>query len=73
MSRSCYYAYLKCRVSGAPGTPRAEQATQVKECFDTNRRRHGSRRIAAALKLGRHRVRSVMRAEGFARDSTTFF
>ena len=64
VARACYYAYLKRPVSGAPVTPRAEQAKQVKECFDANRRRYGSRRIAAALKIGRHRVRSVMRAEG---------
>ena len=64
VARSCYYAYCQRKVTGAPHTPRTEQAKQVKECFDANRRRYGSRRIAAALKIGRHRVRSVMRAEG---------
>ena len=35
----------------------------VKECFDLNRRRYGSRRIAASLKIGRATVQKVMRRE----------
>jgi transposase InsO family protein len=35
----------------------------VKECFHRNRRRYGSRRIAAELKLGRAVVRKVMQTE----------
>lgn len=37
---------------------------QVKECFHLNRRRYGSRRIAAALKIGRLAARNAMKREG---------
>ncbi len=36
----------------------------MKECFHFHRRRYGSRRIAAALKMGRFRVRVLMKQEG---------
>ncbi len=35
----------------------------VSECFFDNRRRYGSRRIAASLKIGRALVQKVMRQE----------
>ena len=37
---------------------------KVRECFYEHRRRYGSRRIAAQLKIGRAAVRSAMRREG---------
>jgi transposase InsO family protein len=36
---------------------------QVRQCFYEHRRRYGSRRIAKQLKLGRFRVRSLMKRE----------
>jgi len=39
-------------------------AAAIKECFEVNRRRYGSRRIAAQLKIGRTTVQKVMRREG---------
>ncbi len=36
----------------------------VKECFNLNSRRYGSRRIAASLKIGRASVQKVMRRQG---------
>jgi len=62
VTRSAYYAYVQRRT--APKKQSAvEEAAKIKDCFDQNYRRYGSRRIAAQLKIGRHRVRSVMRAE----------
>jgi len=40
------------------------QTARIKECFHSNARRYGSRRIAASLKIGRNTVRKVMRREG---------
>lgn len=40
------------------------QTVRIKECFHSNARRYGSRRIAASLKIGRNTVRKVMRLEG---------
>lgn len=37
---------------------------EIKECFNLNARRYGSRRIATALKIGRNTVRKVLRSEG---------
>lgn len=59
VNRSAYYAYAKRQ------TYRTTACTvAVKECFDLNRRRYGSRRIAASLKIGRSTVRKVMRRMG---------
>jgi putative transposase len=66
VGRARYYAYLKCRVSGAPGAsraaprPRRSKTALTRIAVGTV---HGAR--AAALKIGRRRVRSVMRAEGW--------
>ena len=60
VSVSAYYAYAR-------GASRRETAAQgacrekVETCFYEHRRRYGSRRIAAELKIGRCRVRSAMR------------
>jgi putative transposase len=59
VNRSGYYLYAKRQTFQKP-----DCAAAIKECFDFNRRRYGSRRIAASLKLGRSRVRKVMRREG---------
>ena len=56
VNRSCYYAYAKHRTYRED-----ERATAVKECFDLNCRRYGSRRIAASLKIGRSTVQKIMR------------
>jgi transposase InsO family protein len=42
---------------------KADVRTRIKECFTENSRRYGSRRIAAALQIGRGTVRGVMREE----------
>jgi transposase InsO family protein len=62
-SVSAYYAYARGK------TYRETVAQQkcrekVRECFYEHRRRYGSRRIAAELKIGRQRVRSAMKREG---------
>ena len=58
VSRSCYYLY-----AGRQTFRQSRCATAVKECFFENRRRYGSRRIAASLKIGRATVQKVMRRE----------
>ena len=55
---SCYYAYV-----GRKTFRQSRWTMAVKECFDLNRRRYGSRRIAASLKIGRATVQKVMRRE----------
>lgn len=60
--RSAYYAYVK-RQTYRESSAQAARAVRVKECFDVNRRRYGSRRIAASLKIGRATVQKVMRRE----------
>lgn len=59
VNRSAYYAYAKRQTYQTIACTVA-----VKECFDVNRHRYGSRRIAASLKIGRSTVRKVMRREG---------
>lgn len=60
--RSAYYDYRRGRTYRE--TPKkAACARRVKECFALHRRRYGTRRIAAALKIGRSAARSVMRRE----------
>src|SRR5215203_2107339 len=62
VTRSAFYAYLKKK-----GKPKAAlellHAKQVKDCFEFHRRRYGSRRIAAELKIGRFLVRRLMREQ----------
>jgi transposase InsO family protein len=58
VSRSCYYLY-----AGRQTFRQSICAAAVKECFFDNRRRYGSRRIAASLKVGRATVQKVMRRE----------
>ena len=60
--RSCYYSW-RAAASYGLSTVKTSQAARVKECFYFHRRRYGSRRIAAALEIGRHRVRLVMKRE----------
>src|SRR5215207_8978555 len=62
VTRSAYYAYLQGRTK-RKNQAGVEETAKIKACFDQNCRRYGSRRIAAQLKIGRHRVRTVMRAE----------
>jgi transposase InsO family protein len=62
VTRSAYYTYIKGKME-PKNLSGNEEIAKIKECFDFHRRRYGSRRIAAQLKIGRHRVRSVMRAE----------
>jgi transposase InsO family protein len=62
--RSCYYNW-RANVSYGSSAAKSSQTARIKECFYVHRRRYGSRRIAAALEIGRHRVRSVMKREDF--------
>ena len=59
VNRSCCYLY-----AGRQSFRQSICAASVKECFFDNRRRYGSRRIAASLKIGRATVQKVMRLEG---------
>lgn len=62
VTRSGYYVYLKKK--GQPKTAlEVRQAAQVKECFLFHRRRYGSRRIAADLKIGRYLASRLMREQ----------
>jgi putative transposase len=62
VNRSAYYAYASNR-SYRASSLKMNRAACVKECFEVNRRRYGSRRIAAQLKIGRATVQKIMRAE----------
>ncbi len=62
VNRSCYYAYASRR-SYRANSLKVSCAARVKECFEFHRRRYGSRRIAAQLKVGRAVVQKVMRRE----------
>ena len=58
--KSCsYYRYLRGRTYRE-----SPLAARIKECFNSNARRYGSRRIALALKIGRNTVRKVLQSEG---------
>lgn len=68
VSRSGFYAYL-ARQRRPPDAGRIGLEQAVKSCFLEHRRRYGSRRVSAELKaqglrVGRHRVRTVMRRLG---------
>lgn len=58
VQRSAYYAYAGRQTFRQNGS-----AVRIKECFFDHRRRYGSRRIAAQLKVGRSTVQKVMRRE----------
>jgi len=61
---SCsYYRYVK-GATYRESIEKAKLRAQVKVCFTENSRRYGSRRIAAALRIGRATVRGVMKQEG---------
>ncbi len=62
VNRSAYYAYASRRTYRESAT-RVACAARVKECFWFHRRRYGTRRIAAELKIGRSTARRVMRRE----------
>ena len=61
-NRSAYYAYAR-HLTYRKSALKVAVAARVKECFDFNRRRYGSRRIAASLKINRASVQKVMRTE----------
>ena len=58
VQRSAYYLYAGRKTFRQNGCD-----TRIKECFDLNCRRYGSRRIAASLNIGRATVQKVMRRE----------
>lgn len=60
--RSGYYAYVSQKTYRESAS-KVACAARVKECFWFHRRRYGSRRIAASLKIGRAAVQKVMRRE----------
>ncbi len=62
VTRSGYYVYLKKKVQSKTAAE-VKQAKQVKECFEFHRRRYGSRRIAAELRIGRYLARRLMREQ----------
>jgi len=62
VNRSAYYSYLSRRTFQKSSLKTACTAV-VKECFEFHRRRYGTRRIAAQLKLGRATVQKIMRRE----------
>jgi putative transposase len=59
VNRCSYYLYLRGKTY-----QESPLRAQIKECFDSNYRRYGSRRIALALKIGRNTVRKVLKDEG---------
>lgn len=62
VSRAAFYAYRRGQTH--QGTKaQADRRQKVRECFYLNRRRYGTRRIAAALEIGRFAARSAMRHE----------
>ena len=62
VNRSAYYAYASRRTYRASSL-KTSYAASVKECFWFHRRRYGTRRIAAELKIGRSTVRNVLHRE----------
>lgn len=60
--RSVYYAYLQ-RKQCPTAEAEQRQRRQVQECFSLHRRRYGARRIAKELKIGRFRVRRLMKEQ----------
>ena len=62
VNRSAYYAYARGE-SYRQSQLKRDSAAAVKACFSEHRRRYGTRRIAAELKIGRAAVRRIMRRE----------
>jgi transposase InsO family protein len=62
VGRSGYYAYIQ-RKARPKRARELARSRQVKECFEFHRRRYGSRRIAADVKIGRFLVRRLMREQ----------
>lgn len=62
VSRSRFYEYLK-RLSRQDAREKSA-ADRVRDCFWIHKRRYGSRRLAHELKMGRFRVRRLMREQG---------
>jgi putative transposase len=60
--RSAFYAYASHQTFWASSL-KMGCAIGIKECFEFHRRRYGSRRIAAELKIGRATVQKVMQRE----------
>lgn len=52
VSSGSYYRYVK-GVTYRESSPKATLRARIKACFTENSRRYGSRRIAAALQIGR--------------------
>ncbi len=59
VKRCNYYAYRRGKTYNESCL-----TEKIKECFNLNARRYGSRRIALALKIGRNTVRKVLKSEG---------
>jgi hypothetical protein len=62
VTRSAYYAYARGKTY-RESPLKVLLAVKVKECFHINRRRSGTRRIAAELRIGRASARQIMRRE----------
>ena len=62
VTRSVYYAYLNRKNQPKP-IEEVRQTEAVKDCFDFHRRRYGSRRIAADLKISRALAARLMREQ----------
>jgi len=63
VTRSAFYAYVQSKAK-RERIGESVEAGRVKECFERNRRRYGSRRIAKELKIGRFLARRLMREQG---------
>lgn len=68
VSLSGYYVWRR-RLFEPPSLKRKRLAELIKDCYFENRRRYGSRRIKAAMhkagvKVGRFRIRQLMREQG---------
>jgi transposase InsO family protein len=63
VSRCGYYRYVK-GATYRESWQKAEVRARVKAFFTENSRRYGSRRIAAALSIGRFTARVIMKREG---------
>ena len=77
VSPSGYYAWRK-RLKKPPNLRRRHLKQLVRNCYFENRRRYGARRIAKALtkngvKIGRRKVRSLMREEDLKAIRTKAF
>ncbi|GAA4468004.1 hypothetical protein GCM10023189_52580 [Nibrella saemangeumensis] len=68
VSRTAYYRFLR-GASYQPSSTQQEYIQAVEQVFKTHKRRYGSRRIVAELQeagqpIGRHRVRTILKAKG---------